>query len=143
MTDQHVYDEKEDRRLEAIYTTPSGAERRQLVRDRLGLQSGNEVISIGCGPGFEPAELAEVVGEGRTVYGVDVSEAMLAMADNQCEGLPQVTLEQGDAVDLPVADESFDAAVAVGLLLRPRPRYSAERTITSSPSRGTGGCVLD
>lgn len=113
MSDEHVYDEEEAKRLEAIYTSSSAAERRQFVRDRLDLQQGEEVFSIGCGPGFEPAELAEAVGESGRVYGIDVSEAMLAMADDYCADLPHVTLESGDAVDLPAPDESFDVAVSV------------------------------
>lgn len=113
MTDQHVYDEEEAKRLEAVYTSASAVERRQLVRDRLDLQRGEEVVSIGCGPGFEPAELAEAVGESGHIYGVDVSEAMVAMGNDRCADLPQVTLELADAVDLPVADERFDAAVSV------------------------------
>lgn len=113
MSEQHVYDEEESKRLEAIYTSPSAAERRQLVRDRLELQPGESVLSIGCGPGFEPAELAEAVGENGRIHGIDLSEAMLAMADHRCADLPHVTLEEADAVDLPVPDESFDAAVSV------------------------------
>lgn len=113
MSEQHVYDEEEAKQLEAIYTSLSAAERRQLVRDRLELQLGEAVLSIGCGPGFEPAELAKAVGESGRVYGIDVSDAMLAMADRHCADLPHLTLEQGDATDLPVANESFDAAVSV------------------------------
>lgn len=113
MSEQHVYDEEEARRLEAIYTTPAAANRRQLVRDRLNLQPGETVLSIGCGPGFEPAELAEAVGKGGHVRGVDVSEAMTAMADDRCADLPQVTIEHGDATDLPVDDGAYDAAVSV------------------------------
>lgn len=113
MSGQHEFDEEEAKRLEAIYTTPSATERRQLVRDRLDLQAGEAVISIGCGPGFEPAELAHVVGETGRVIGIDVSEAMLSFAEGYCAEYPQVTLEQGDAIDLPVDDGRFDAAVAV------------------------------
>ncbi len=113
MSGQHEFDEEEAKRLEAIYTTPSASARRQLVRDRLDLETGETVVSIGCGPGFEPAELAEAVGETGRVLGVDVSEAMLGLAENQCAELPQVTLKQGDAVDLPVQDGRFDAAVSV------------------------------
>lgn len=113
MSDQHVYDEEEAKRIEAIYTTSAAANRRQLVRDRLALEPNEAVLSIGCGPGFEPAELAEVVGEGGHVHGIDVSEAMIAMADDRCGDLPQVTIERGDAGDLPVEDAAFDAAVSV------------------------------
>lgn len=113
MSGQHEFDEEEAKRLEAIYTTPSATERRRLVRDRLDLQTGEAVISIGCGPGFEPAELAQVVGETGRVVGVDVSEAMLSFADGYCAEYPQVTLEQGDAIDLPVDDGRLDAAVSV------------------------------
>lgn len=115
MSGQHEFDEEEAKRLEAIYTSPSAVERRQLVRNRLDVQPGEDVISIGCGPGFEPAELAEAIGEGGSVYGIDVSEAMLAVADQYCAELPQVKLNQGDAVEIPASDASFDAAVAVQL----------------------------
>ena len=115
MVGQDEFDEEEAQRFEAVYTSPSAVKRRQLVRDRLDLQPGENVISIGCGPGFEPAELAEAVGEDGSVYGIDVSEAMLAVAERYCAELPQVRLERGDAVAIPATDASFDAAVAVQL----------------------------
>jgi ubiquinone/menaquinone biosynthesis C-methylase UbiE len=43
---------------------------------------------------------------------VDNSEEILAMAMNHCAEFPQVTLELADAADLPVREETFDAAVA-------------------------------
>ena len=107
------YNEKEAHQEEAAYKTPAAAERRHLVREKLNLQTGEEVLSIGCGPGFEPAELARVVGNDGHVHGIDRSKAMLALAERRCTDLPDVTLTNANAVDLPVADEAFDAAVAV------------------------------
>ncbi|ADQ66227.1 hypothetical protein C499_09454 [Halogeometricum borinquense DSM 11551] len=113
MGDTLEYDEKEARQEAAIYRTQAAADRRELVRETLDLQRGDRVLSIGCGPGFEPAELAGAVGESGYVHGIDRSEAMLTLANQRCDDLPQAALSKGNALDLPVADESFDAAVAV------------------------------
>lgn len=113
MSEENAFDEEEAKRLEAIYTTQSATERRQLVRDRLDVQPGETVVSIGCGPGFEPAELAPVVGETGRVIGVDMSAPILALADRYCAEFPQVTLTQGTASALPVGDGHVDAIVAV------------------------------
>ena len=107
------YDEAEARQEEAIYRTPAAAARRERVRNLLALESGDEVLSIGCGPGFEPAEIGEAVGDGGQVHGIDQSKAMLELARERCAPLPQVTLSQANATDLPVTDGSVDAAVAV------------------------------
>lgn len=113
MADQHVYDEEAAERLETLYTSTPMVERRELIRDRLDLRPAEAVLSIGCGPGFETAELAEAVGDSGHVYGIDTSEAVLALADRRCADMAQVTLERADATDIPVDDERFDAAVAV------------------------------
>ena len=107
------YDETEARQEEAIYRTQAAATRRERIREMLSLSPGDEVISIGCGPGFEPAEIGWAVGNGGRVHGVDRSRPMLSLARDRCAPLPQVTLSQANAVNLPVADESVDAAVAV------------------------------
>jgi len=107
------YDAREARREEAIYRTQSAAARRERGRELLGLELGDKVLSVGCGPGFEPAELGWEVGERGQVHGIDRSEAMLALARDRCRSLPQVTLSRGNALALPVADESVHAAVAV------------------------------
>ena len=107
------YNEAEARQEAAIYRTPAAAARRERVRELLGLETGEEVVSIGCGPGFEPAELGWAVGNEGQIHGIDRSEAMLTLARKRCAPLPQVTLSRGDALDLPMADESVDAAVAV------------------------------
>lgn len=116
MSDALEFTDEEIQTLKAAYTTSDTAERRQFVRDALALQPGEEVISIGCGPGFETADLAEAVGPNGRVYGIDNSEGMLTLAEQQCGDLPFVTHEQGDAADLPVDDESFDVAVCVQVI---------------------------
>ena len=110
MTNQD--DEDRKTRLERMYTAQDAEELRQLVINQLDLRSGEAVLSIGCGPGFEPAALAEAVGESGHVHGIDIDEETLALAADRCAEMPQVTFEQGDATDLPVADASFDVAVA-------------------------------
>ncbi|GGM26130.1 methyltransferase domain-containing protein [Haloarcula argentinensis] len=113
MGDTLDYDEAEARQEEAIYRTPAAAARRERVRDLLAPEPGDTVLSVGCGPGFEPAEIGWAVGNEGHVHGIDRSEPMLELARERCAPLPQVTLSQGDADGLPVADESVDGAVAV------------------------------
>lgn len=99
--------------MERLYATASMTERRRLIRDRLDLAAGESVLSIGTGPGFEAAGLAESVGPEGHVLGVDLEEAMLAAARERCADYPWVDFEPGDAADLPVEDGAFDAAAAV------------------------------
>lgn len=112
MADQHVYEGKQADRLARAYTAPETVDRRQRVLELLGLAAGESVLSIGCGPGYEPAAIAEAVGDSGRVHSVDNSEAMLAMAEDHCAEHSHLTFELADATDLPVPDESFDAAVA-------------------------------
>lgn len=63
-------------------------------------------------PGYEPAALAEAVREDGRVHGIDNGDDVLAMARDHCADSPQVTMELGVGAELPVSDESFDAAVA-------------------------------
>ena len=112
MSDGVDFDEETVGAMEQIYRTASMAERRQRIRDALALESGEHVLSIGTGPGFESRGLAEDVGESGRVHGIDTAEAMLAVARERCADQPWATFEQGDAADLPV-EEAFDAATAV------------------------------
>jgi len=113
MTETLEFDDNEVDRETAIYKTSAVATRRQRIRELLLLDRGETVLSVGCGPGFEPAEIAEEVGSTGRVHGVDRSRSMLASAAGRCADLPQVTLSVSDATALPVADESVDAATAV------------------------------
>jgi SAM-dependent methyltransferase len=113
MSDPLEYHEAAAKQEERIYRTSAAATRRQRVRDLLAPSAGDSVLSIGCGPGFEPAELAPVVGAGGRVLGVDRSDAMLGLAADRCREHEQVSLAASDAAALPVATATVDAATAV------------------------------
>lgn len=80
---------------------------RLLLGDRPG-----RVLDCGMGPGRLLAELAR---RGWSVGGIDISEEMVALARSR---LPQsaASLVQGTVESLPFPSESFDAAVATGVL---------------------------
>jgi len=73
----------------------------------LGLAPGMQVLDAGCGSGEALAWLAEAVGTGGRVVGVDLSHAHVAAARSQAP--PQVELLASDLMTLAMP-ASFDAA---------------------------------
>jgi arsenite methyltransferase len=113
---QLEFDEQEARHLEAMYEIGDARRRRELARAALAAAPGERILDVGCGPGFYCAELLAEVGESGWVTGVDSSPAMLALAARRCAGHDNVELLEGEAVTLPVPDESFDGALTVQVL---------------------------
>jgi arsenite methyltransferase len=113
---QLEFDESIAGTLDALYRTTDVVRRRQLVRDALGLASGERVLDVGCGPGFYVAELLAQVGPDGSAVGLDNSQPMLAIAAHRCTGHDNVAFHEADATSLPVEDASFDAALSVQVL---------------------------
>ena len=94
----------------------SGAEARFLRQGlaALGVREGERVLDIGCGTGQAVVALARAVGAMGQVFGIDLSPDMLRVARARVErtGLgARVQLQCGDALTLPYADASLDAAL--------------------------------
>jgi ubiquinone/menaquinone biosynthesis C-methylase UbiE len=107
------FDDDLVRRLVEVYTTPDVVGQREATLEILDLKPGEHVLDIGSGPGFLAASMAERVGADGAVFGIDLSEPMLAHANSLPEtpGAAPMTFALGDATTLEHPDATFDAAV--------------------------------
>jgi SAM-dependent methyltransferase len=76
--------------------------------DLAGVDAGQRVLDVGCGPGALTAELVKRLGP-TTVSAVDPSEPFVAAAQ---ERHPGVSVQRAAAEELPFEDRAFDAALA-------------------------------
>ncbi len=106
------FDDSASRTLEAAYLTDDVEAQRGAVLAALSPTPGERVLDIGCGPGLLGSALGKAVGPEGRVDGIDVSEAMLALARRRCADQPHVHLGLADACTLPFDDASFDVAVS-------------------------------
>jgi SAM-dependent methyltransferase len=67
-------------------------------------RAASTVLDVGCGCGATTIELASAVGPSGRVIGVDISEPMLARAQERLRGFANTTCLLGDAADLPLQD---------------------------------------
>jgi ubiquinone/menaquinone biosynthesis C-methylase UbiE len=101
---------------------PVQGEYRRLARQvvRMGVPPGGKVVDVGTGTGFVAIEIARLLkGSGCQVIGLDLSQAMLSLADGnaQREGLDgTLTWREGDAKAMPFADGELDFVVSSGSL---------------------------
>jgi demethylmenaquinone methyltransferase/2-methoxy-6-polyprenyl-1,4-benzoquinol methylase len=85
-----------------LYPVPGYPQRTQRLRavQALGLRAGDTVIDMACGTGLNFSLLQQAVGPGGRIVGVDLTDAMLARAQDRIKanGWSNVSLVQADAV---------------------------------------------
>lgn len=119
------------------YSQPLGHEFIELIE----LRPGMDALDVGCGPGALTEVLAERLGPDH-VKGIDPSKAFVAAARQR---LPDVRVVEGNAEDLPYADDSFDVVVAqlvVHFMRRPVPALR-EMSRVARPGGFIGATVWD
>lgn len=98
---------------------------RKDVMKRMDVQQGTKALDVCCGTGDWSFALADAVGADGNVIGLDFSNNMLSIAEKKQETYKgQASLEfiQGNAMELPFEDNSFDY-VTIGFGLRNVPDY--------------------
>ena len=80
----------------------------EQIADLAGVEAGQRVIDVGCGPGVLTEELVRRLGAA-AVAAVDPSEPFVEAARARH---PEVDVRLASAEDLPYADSEFDAALA-------------------------------
>jgi ubiquinone/menaquinone biosynthesis C-methylase UbiE len=106
------FDAEISRQVEAIYSNPDAVSQRHAVLQALELRPGERVLDIGSGPGFPAADMAVAVGDLARVWGIDISESMVATSQSRCANLSHVEFQVGNATQLPFPDGDFDVAVS-------------------------------
>jgi SAM-dependent methyltransferase len=103
----------------------------ESVLARAGLEPGHRVLDLGTGTGAVAERAAPMVAPAGQVVGIDVSAAMLALAQQRMvtHGITNVTFREGRAEELPTDDGSFDAVLASLSLMYVIDRAAAAREI--------------
>ena len=83
---------------------------RERAADLAQVGPGDRALDVATGTGDLALELARRVRPGGEVVGSDFSEGMLERARTKAGGEPGVRWEWGNALELPYADDAFDAA---------------------------------
>lgn len=119
---------------------PYGAE----VLNHLAIQSGEAVLDIGCGCGDTTIDLARRVGAKGEAVGVDISEPMLAQAEEAARHaeLTNVFFEVADVESGPLHRDSFDAAFSrFGVMFFEHPEVAFANVHKMLHERGRLGFV--
>ncbi|MFI1169726.1 class I SAM-dependent methyltransferase [Streptomyces sp. NPDC020801] len=80
--------------------------------DAADLYPGATVLDLACGTGFAARTAAAQVGPSGRVFGVDINEGMLRVAEARHPRMyPDIEFTRASADDLPYPDATFDAVV--------------------------------
>jgi ubiquinone/menaquinone biosynthesis C-methylase UbiE len=113
--------------FEWLFLLPPGIRRKAVAR--MELVAGGRVLEVGCGTGRNLAPLVQAVGAGGQVYGLDLSEGMLAEARELCErsGWQNVTLIHADAAGYNLPEPVDGVIFSLSYAVIPRHREALRR----------------
>ncbi len=103
--------------IERPYMSLEVVRQRMRILKALALNAGETAVDVGCGTGLLTYDMALEVGSEGQIIGIDNSPDMLTHAAERCVGLDQIELKEGDVGNLPVGDQTCDAAACVQVLL--------------------------
>jgi len=95
----------------AGYTDPESEALRAPIKARFReMFAGHTVLEIACGTGYWTPVIGEVAA---SVLAVDVNPPVLALAENRCKNLSNVTFQMSDAYTLDGVPGGFSAAFGI------------------------------
>lgn len=95
---------------------------RKDTMNRMQVKPGSKALDVCCGTADWTITMSEATGETGQVTGLDFSQNMLNVGIEKTKSYPQINLLQGNAMELPFPDNSFDY-VTIGFGLRNVPDY--------------------
>jgi SAM-dependent methyltransferase len=96
---------------------PGGQDTTQALLEMCRVDLGGRVLDVGCGSGNTACYIARELGV--QVYGIDISEVMIAKANERAEqqGLKEkLEFRVADVLDLPFEDDWFDVVIVQSVL---------------------------
>lgn len=88
------------------------------IISRSGIKEGMRILEVGCGSGAFTTFVARAVGDKGEVFALDIQPEMLKQIENKLK-LPEnkdiknIRLIEGDALDMPLEDNSFDLVYTI------------------------------
>ncbi len=95
---------------------------RKDTMKHMDVKPGSKALDVCCGTADCTIAMAEAVGENGHVTGLDFSQNMLNVGLEKTKDIKQIELIQGNAMELPFPDNTFDY-VTIGFGLRNVPDY--------------------
>ena len=95
---------------------PGMDEEKRIARLLLGIEPGDGILDVACGPGNFTREFARLAGPAGLVVGFDASTTMLGRAVRDTGADDRIAYVRGDATRLPFRDQSFDAVCCFAAL---------------------------
>ncbi len=99
-----------------VSQSQEGIGRRKTIFEALAVESGQSILDLGCGGGYQVRSLALAVGSEGRVVGVDPSLKQIEVAREYCSDLDNVEFTQDSGTDLSFQDGTFDSVTSTNVL---------------------------
>lgn len=113
--------------------------------DMANLVPGQRVLDVACGTGLVTFRAAQLVGRYGTVVGTDISDEMIATAQERARTLDigNCRFERMDAEQLSIESASVDVALcALGLMYAPNPEQAVAEMHRAIRPGGRAACLV-
>lgn len=110
---------------------------------RMNLVIGDKVLDLGCGIGGATFPIADETGPTGLVVGIDISSAMIEVANRRARGRPEFEFRIAEACAIPYPDGFFDAGRTERLFLYLPNRLAVIREMKRVVKRGGRVCLID
>jgi ubiquinone/menaquinone biosynthesis C-methylase UbiE len=83
-----------------------------------GMKMGQQVLEVGCGPGFFTVPAAKLVGDNGCIHAIDLQPLAIKMVEEKLQktSLTNVKVSNADAVKTGLPSESIDLVLLFGVI---------------------------